>query len=294
MYESSEYKKYGIPPIKRFLDRHNLPFGEIYKAWESSFTAGHVKKMDDPDTSEPFNDTVYSNIKTIQQLEKSYPGVCRFLWDEFHIADFGRYPKEVLLKQRENFHDLRNPYGLVVFPRDDWNGAFYADKMALERMFEQLNGEFGLRVFECEGKVDVVRALKKCDDTYNPPDGSGHKISLLILGGHGTENSIRFGGNDKRHVLYTEDLARKVSGKAGEYLDENPTIILASCSTGAENGIGQELSKRFGAKVVAPKKPSAIIDLHASRNRGGKFRFNATYAKNDLKNVYVQGVPVVK
>ncbi len=291
---NSEYKSEGITPIKHFLEKHNLPFAEIYSAWQESFTHGNVKNSDDPSLPEPFGQSIYSNIRNIQILEKANRGICRFLWDEFQIADFGRYPPELLLKQRENFRSLENPYGLVIFPRNDWNGSFYSDKAALEGMFAQLKGEFDIRVFECEGKVDVVRALRKCDDMYNPPNGGGHKISLLILGGHGTENSVRFGGNDKRHVLYTEDLARKVSGKAGGYLDENPTIILASCSTGAEGGIAQELSKRFGAKVVAPQKPSSIVDLHASKNRGGKFRFNASYTEKGVKNVYMQGAPVKK
>lgn len=284
LYASPKYRECTEPLVRKFIEKHNLPFAEIYSAWKKSF----------PSNGQVFSNPIFANLRAVQFLEKDSPGVCRFLWDEFQIADFGRYPAELLLKQREEFDSKKNPYGVIVYPFEDWKGSFYHDVSVLKSFFEQLGGEFSLRVFECEGKVDIVRALRKCDELYNPPDGSGHKISLFILGGHGDENSITFGGYGKRHVLFTKDLARKVSGKAGEYLDENSTIILNSCSTGAGNGIGQELSKRFGAKVVAPKTPTNIDELYVSKDRAGKFRFNARYSKKEVKSIFSQGVSVEK
>ena len=83
--------------------------------------------------------------------------------------------------------------------------------------------------------------------------------------------------------------------RAGQFFVDNPTIILSSCSTGAEGGIGQELSKRFGAKVIAPKEPTSMAEIHASKNRGqNEFRFNATYAARDSKKLYKSGEPSEK
>ena len=236
----------------------------------------------------------YANFKAIIDIERKKKGACEFLHKEFGISDFGRYPTKLLLKQVEEFESRKNPYGVIIFPRDDWNGAFYGDVYALKELYEQLGGEFSLRVFECETKTDIARVLIKSDRRYNPKDGSGHKISLLVLGGHGTERNINFGGYGEKlkanRSLSADDLMGGGVRRAGQFFEENPTIILSSCSTGAEGGIGQELSERFGAKVIAPKEPTSMEAIYASRRRGQtKFRFNAKYVAAGSKKLYKSG-----
>lgn len=233
---------------------------------------------------------IYENLKTITELEEKQPGTTMFLYKEFGIIDFGRYPTDMLLKQAEEFDDTSKPYGVILYPFNDWNGAFYADKKAFEELYKGVKGEFSLRVVECEGKIDVARALIKLNRKYNPPDGTGYKIQLAILGGHGTEDSIRFGGEEERHVLRTKDLMGKGTEKASQFFDENPTIILVSCSTGADAGIGLELSKKLRAKVIAPKTRTNLTSLYASRNRGQeRFRFNAKFAHEKQRSTFVAG-----
>ncbi|MES2088111.1 MAG: hypothetical protein V4467_03945 [Patescibacteria group bacterium] len=291
-YAGFNNEEIGMEIIQKFLVRHKLPFTEVYSAWGESGNYKKRKHATEEDGGMLFSTVIYRNLDVIREVEAKNPGTCRFLYDEFNIADFGRYPAELLLDQRREFDSQKNPYGVIIYPRNDHNGAFYQDALTIKAFYADLKGEFSLRVAECEGKIDVVRALQKFDGLYNPTDGSGHKISLLILGGHGTENSIQFGGGGKKHTLYTEDLSRKVSTKAGGYLDENPTIILDSCSTGADKGIGQELSRKFGAKVVAPKTPTGLRSLHASQSSGGSFRFNAQYSTK-TKSVFKHGEPVL-
>lgn len=267
--------------IENELTTVGLPYQELLKDWERS---------------EKPKEGIFAkwvNFKAIKEIEKKKKGGCEFLHKEFGISDFGRYPPELLLKQIEEAESKENPYGVVIFPRDDWNGAFYADADVFRKLDKQLDGEFSLRFFECESKADIARALIKSNKRYNPPDGSGHKISLLILGGHGSEKRINFGGDEhpsERHYLTADDLMGGGVKKAGQFFEENPTIILSSCSTGAEGGIGQELSKRFGAKVIAPKEPTALTGIYASKNRGqDKFRFNAEYSSRGSKKLYKSG-----
>jgi hypothetical protein len=141
--------------------------------------------------------------------------------------------------------------------------------------------------------MDVARALIELNKKYNPPDGSGHKISLAIIGGHGTEDSIRFGGDDERHALLSQDLQGRGIQRTGEFFEDKPTFILVSCSTGADKGIGQKLSEVMGAKVIAPKIPTHIREYYVGKRRGGNFRFNARYAddkkEGDIRSVYVGG-----
>jgi hypothetical protein len=268
----------GWKAVRSTLEKLGLPYDEFVQAWMKSTK------------SEKIGSAVYDNLKVITELEEAKKGTTLFLYREFGILDFGRYPSALLLKQVEEVEDTSKPWGVIMYPRNDWNGAFYADKDAFEELLTSVKGEFSLRVVECEGKRDVARNLIKLDRKYNPSDGSGHKVSLAIIGGHGTENTIRFGGDDDRHVLRTEDLLGKGTAKASQFFEVNPTIILVSCSTGAEKGIGQELSEKFGAKVIAPKIPTNISGLHASRNRGqSKFRFNATFRDKEAKNMHVAG-----
>lgn len=274
---------YGLRLVNKQLEKLGLPAGEIIKAWLDST---HFNKLPD---------AVWDNLIRITQLESRKSGICRFLFNEFGIADFGRYPVELLLKQKEQFNDRSKPYGVVLYPRDDWNGAFYNFPM-LEKFYKQLKGEFYLRVFECKSKLGVVKALNKLNKLYNPPDDSGHKISLAIIGGHGTKNSINFGGRawdnkegGKKEELHINDLKGSVAEESGKFFIKYPTIILESCSTGADEGIGKELAKVLGAKVIAPTAPNSVQELYAVKKPGRDFRFNVKYGESKEKAEYFEG-----
>lgn len=274
---SSEVAKQGEKIVLNFLEKHKLS-RDVFEAWKRS--------------GNQIYEIVERNMTSIGMLEKENPGICSFLYREFGIADFGRYPVELLLSQYREVDKLENPYGVVIFPRDDHNGAFYNDAFALLEFYKKLQGEFSLRVFECDGKIGVARALLKCSKKYNPPGEKGHKISLAIIGGHGSRDSIRFGVGRDRDFLFIDDLMGKGVQKTSEFFEANPTIILVSCSTGADKGIGQKLSEVMGAKVIAPKTPTNISEIQVGKRRGGKFRFNAKYRseEKDVRSVYVGGV----
>lgn len=265
----------GQKVLQSILERHNLPFEITYSWVISGWNSA---------------DAVRENLKSIIELESKKPGAAKFLYKEFGIADFGRYPVDLLLKQYEEADNIKNPYGVVIFPRNDWNGAFYETGRKLKSLLVGLeNHNFSLRVFECEGKFGVARALLKLNKKYNPPDGSGHKISLAIIGGHGTENSIQFGGKGESNSLYLEDLTGKGAQKTNKFFEENPTIILVSCSTGVDKGIGQKLSKVLGARVIAPMVPTNVNEFRVSKRLDIKPRFNVIYNKDDAKSVFVGG-----
>ena len=243
----------------------------------------------------PFSKVIEYNLNVIREVEKEKPGTCKWLMDEWGIKDFGRYPSELLLMQNLRQDDSARPYGIAIYPRSDWNGAFYSSTLGLKTLMKDVKSEFNIRVAECENKVDIVRLLRKFNKKYNHPEtGIGQKISLFILGGHGTEDSITFGRPFKRTgVLKIEDIDRLIAEESKGYFEENPTFMLASCSTGADGGIGEKISKHYNAKVFAPKIPSALVNIFAGRTRGGKWRFHADYTAN-AKRIFKQGNPVMK
>ena len=66
------------------------------------------------------------------------------------------------------------------------------------------------------------------------------------------------------------DLRGSGARKAVDFFDENPTFILASCSTGAKEGIAQELSSVFHAKVIAPENPTSVLGYFMRASAGDK------------------------
>ncbi|MFA5953916.1 MAG: hypothetical protein WC817_00040 [Patescibacteria group bacterium] len=273
---------YGKTAVKPIFEQFGLPPEIFFSAW--------MKSGDDLEYP------MRKNIDRIREVEKQQPGACRVLYDEFGIADFGRYPTDLLCKQYEERNDTTKPYGVIVYPRNDYNGAYYLNSMALDEFYKATRGSFSLRAVECATKYNVAHALYDLDKKYNPKDKKGHKISLAIIGGHGTENSIQFGGTDKRHLLTSEDLKKRNAKGVDSFLEENSTIILASCSTGADGGIGQELSKMLGAKVLAPKVRSVVLHYRATQQGRDKWEFDVEYRLEDAdqgKAAYIKGSPVV-
>ena len=277
MLEYSRTSEDARMVIEAKLIEVGLPPFEVYDAWALSIKpADHVE-------------AIVLNLKKIKELESTKQGCVKFLYDKFGIADFSRYPSAILLDMVENYENKEKPYGMIIFPRNDWNGAFYHNHDILKQLHDQLNGEFLLRIAECENKTDIAKTLVKLDKLYNPADGSGHRMSLLILGGHGQKDNIRFGGQDEKHSLHIEDLMGRGVKKTTKFFEANPTIILNSCSTGVESGIGQELSEMLGAKVIAPKIPTSLSGIYATKDDKGKFVFDAEYHEQDSKNSYAQG-----
>lgn len=253
------------------LEGYHLPAEEIWDAWVMSGTTTY---------------SLEKNFERIEMLEEKIPGICQFLYKEYGIANFVRYPVELLTRQYEEREITEKPYGVIIYPRYDYNSAFM-DVKVFQELLDQLKGEFLLRVAECESKQDIARTFLKFDKKYNIPNGQ--RISLLILGGHGQERSIRFGGDGERHRLIITDLTGKGVQKTGGFFSENPTIILASCSTGAEGGIGQQLSSVFKANVIAPKVPTNIVGYDVAKGPEGKFAFKARYRDKGVESQYIQG-----
>jgi hypothetical protein len=226
---------------------------------------------------EDLHNRIHDNISQMMRIERISPGICKFLLDEFGIMDFARYPAELLLRQRAEFDDVTKPYGVIIYPRSDHNGAFYGSAFSLQELAAQFQGDFCLRVIEAESKIDIARHLIRLNRRYNPEGGNGRKISLAIIGGHGTENSILFGGIKDRHQLRTQDFMGKGARKTSQFFEPGATFILASCSTGVDKGIAQELSNKLGVRVIAPQESISVPRFIAQRQPDGSWIFDAVY-----------------
>ena len=229
---------------------------------------------------------VRENLLSVISLEELSAGSTKRLEDAYGIIDFGRYPVMMLIDQDENMYNTERPYGVIIFPKQDWNGAFHGHRHLfydLRTSFKapELN-QYLIRVAECGNRNDVVRTLMKLDKDY----GAQHKISFAIIGGHGTKDSINFGdGNSPRDRLHSKNLYKRGVKIVKNFFEGDATVILSSCSTGQKGGVGEALSKKFGMKVVAPTKPTATYKIEPFM-RDGKMDFDVKYRKSGVEAVF--------
>jgi hypothetical protein len=222
-----------------------------------------------------------NNLRAILELEKKAPGAARWLAKEYGVLDFARYPLELLEQQYANRDDKSKPYGIVIFPRADHNSAFYQDKNVFVSMMKQLADQYYLRVAEAESKVGVIKRLVKFTAQYGP-------ISFAFIGGHGSPGRIQFGESFAGYdSLTTEDLTGQGAKRAGKFFVDQSTIILASCSTGRDSGIAQQLSERLNATVIAPNTDTSIAKVEISFDQNHP-TFNVKYTGRSEK-YYEQG-----
>lgn len=268
--------------LKDMIAKYGLDPDEIIDVWNGSYTENGPQP------------SIRSNMNMVFVLEDERPGIARVLYEKFGIRNFERYPESVLQAQFDERDNTEKPYGVMLQATHDWNGAFGhgslggSDRQIWEKLFRQIKARYALRIVEAKNKVEVARRLIGLNKTY----GKHHKIAFALIGGHGTKDHITLGGTHRKNMILFEDLAGKAAQRTGGFFAPNPTIVLASCSTGAEGGIGQELSKVLGAKVIAPKVPSGIKNIDAIISDDG-IDFDVEYRsrdkQNDISKVYSAG-----
>jgi hypothetical protein len=279
---SGEMEEFGLNIIEEQLTKSGLKGGDFIDWWTKSY--GNKKKDEAK--------ALHSNLYTISKLNKLHPGAVKILTEKFSIYNFGRYPLNVLENQYKEIINKDLPYGVIIYPKDDWNGAFNDDEKIYEELMTQLQGKCNLRVVECASKWDVGRRLIEMSQNYGP-------ATFAIIGGHGSPDSVMLGdafregkgGNADRYKLYKKDLEGKGVRSGVKFFIDSPTFILVACSTGKDTGIGQRLSEVFDAKVIAPETPANIKSIKAEFEENGALNLSAIY-KEEAQRYYKQGQEV--
>jgi hypothetical protein len=217
------------------LDRGAI---SIIKAWRAGFS--------DPERIPGFYFSVAENLRVMRSVEKEVPGGCKILFEEFGIKNFARYGEKILLKQLEEKDDISQPYGVILFPEDDWNGVFSEDRDLFEKLLEQLSKKgIRLRITEAKNGLRAAAQTKKMQTKYG-------QASFCLAGGHGTEDGLALGSRSAKKTLPTisrADLKNEQVQRSGNFLKDGSQIILISCSTGKDGGFAQKLSEAFGHAI---------------------------------------------
>lgn len=250
-------------------------FKKLPEIWKERFS-----------TQLAFFKTIGLDLWTIVQLEQKDPGITERLIKEFGIKNIGRYPVELLTDQIEVAEDTGRPYGVVISSSADWNTSMHSDAAVMSEFYQKLK-ELGdnLRILETTSKRDLAVKLLGLDKKY----GASQKISFAVLNGHGNEDLIELGfrqAEDKTKdpsILHKEALKDKESLAVKRLFIPEPTIVLGSCSTGKEKGIGQLLSRLMGATVIAPVASAFLKKLEIEKGHGETAIFKAEYLHYDIE-----------
>jgi|GEM_PF-5299148 HEAT repeat protein len=142
---------------------------------------------------------------------------------------FERKILEALVANLEQSRPDERPLAVVVYPKTDWNGAFYESPVAKELV------SHGYRVmyYEASSDEETVQCLRRAT--------AAQQAAVIVLGGHGTKTSLTLSdasGEAAEIDISDEVQLRRASGA----LEDGGQIILESCSTGAEKEYGNNLA----------------------------------------------------
>ncbi len=224
-----------------------------------------------------------NGLETLRQLEAAHPNSPKLLYDQFGIKEFYRYPVEMLIAQCEQVNE-DIPYGIVIYPRADHNGAFDDTIKNFVTLYQETKDKYAIRVFESESKIDMARAMLKLKHKYD------HKASFLILGAHGMWGQImNFGGKEGRGTLSSDMMSKPAMQRMKDFFVEEPSVVLVSCTTGEEKGLAQTMSQEFpGAKIHAPNVATSLESIHAKIDEHG-IDFDVEYSHQGSKRAYLGG-----
>jgi hypothetical protein len=241
--------------IKKFLEQFNLPGIKVLAIWEQNEIHGD------------FSFNKFPELKTISDLEKERPGICKVLFYEFGITNFSRYAKEMLIEQFDQ-KEKKGKYGVIIFPYWDDKLTFNIQGSSLEELRAKAGKELIFRIFETGSTDDFLEIFNSLEKKYNPRNGS--TVHLLVIGVHGHKTYFQFGKNDKTNIEMLRGINTKI-------FSPEASAIIFSCETGTDDGIGQEFSKQTGIKTTAPTEITGLNRFYIHKNKKGKLRIRARF-----------------
>lgn len=257
------------------LKDYGLDYGELSRIWGGySFNASATS-------------TASENIWIIADLERQRPNIAKTLHEQFNISLFQRYPQEMLIEQFDQRDNTVMPYGVMVSAINDDAEVFQSvgPQIFMGMMHSELL-KLGYTLRVCEAGTEDK--LKEAFEGYSKRYGI-KSASFGVIMGHGSPERIVM---NWEHPRYPNRVIRKQSFQGGApwkfsaFMKAESTLVLVSCSTGAENGIAQEISKQ-GLIVIGPDREANILGISIEKNADGMpvFRIPYLHAKtNTYKN----------
>ncbi|HEY3780318.1 MAG TPA: hypothetical protein VGL56_04485 [Fimbriimonadaceae bacterium] len=215
-----------------------------------------------------------SESEQLRRFQFEVPGALDVLRRQFHLDHWERYPASVLANMYDEKEERGN-WGVMIYPKEDWNGAFKHSKQ-ITGLNEVVRKTHNLRIVECGSAEEASDILKELAGKYGP-------ASFAVVCGHGTEEAVHFGDNEEE--LLTKSVAEDQFGKAlGDSLKAGSEVCLCSCSTAAEGGIAENISDTSGHTVHGPEVPTNMKSFGA-RVKGDRVEFHPQYVEGAGRSV---------
>ncbi len=302
------------------LEAKNFDFEKCLPKWEQNFYSDPDPEKPDPEKrkEERIKRYVALNVKTMLDLENETPGICKHLARTSGIRNYGRYTPAMLTEQYKNEKEQKR-YGIVLYPYDDHNGAFSVGPEILDDLSGALKAKkVLLRVVEAGGKSGIAKRLLTLDQKYGEHNkiecavigahGAVHSMVFgktdvlpedLSLGSPsfkdmGLKEKIKrfffeeknieptkLSERGKNQVFRQLDLEGEGARKIKKFFVDFPSVLLASCSTGKENGVGQDLSRTFGAEISAPLEDSVLRKIIVDQDENGRIHLHGKSTNPD-------------
>lgn len=203
------------------------------------------------------------------------------LYTEMNMLYFGRYAKKTLdqtAKYLDPDYTPKRPIAFVAFNKHDWNKAFYNDANEVSN----LSRYYDIFAIETDSEDYFYKKAGEIKKKYG-------KIPALVLGGHGTKESINFGKGDEKGDIDVGD--EEELEKLKSNFSDNLIVISVACSSGlGEGSIAAVLSKALDATVWAPNEDTCLEEIVVNKKNGS---IKVNYC-GDVTNKFVNGDMVMK
>lgn len=267
--------------LKTAIDMTSLDGSKMMRQWM------RVGDDQQEEITGPSHQYAYTqNLQVLYELKQVSSDAPSVLFDQFGITHFGRYTREMLVKQYEE-REIQKPYGIILFPIADHNGAFFHSVMLLDQIQRDLETHgYSVRIVEADSKESVARRLITLDRIYGQGE-TGHKIDFAFIGGHGSKNTVSFGeGEHAREQFTTAEIEGSGIGRGvKQFFTPEAKTMLFSCSTGAEGGIAEEMFERLGLSVQGPKDNAHVARVVVSVTDQNKPLFQIEYEDMNGNNI---------
>lgn len=305
-YVSCQEEKYRVEDknmegfadaLKGWIGRFGLPVDATWEQW-----------MEGLDGSESFFRRMMERCLVVEELEKKNPGITKKLYEDFGILNFHRYGIGLMQFQYEQIDNLDLPYGIIMYPKTDWNTCFSNQAELLTNLAsELLEDGIGVRCVEAGNLPALYRLLTKLNSKYN--SGQNNRMRFGVLGGHGSRSSILLGKTEKEgskmtseqldqlrdyhadaddeeswdsaEVLRSDDRYWQYIDRIRKYFVDSASVVLFSCSTGKEGGIAQRIADKYGFMTSAPDHNTSFSKIDISYDKAGKVILTPTYHKGE-------------
>jgi hypothetical protein len=298
------------------LKSENFDFEKCLPKWEQNFYSDPDPDKPDPEKrkEERVKKYVAHNVKTMLDLENRTPGICKHLARTCGILNYGRYAPAMLTEQYKTEKEQKR-YGIILNPYDDHNGACSGEVDILNELSGELKAKgVLLRVVEAGGKAGIAKRLLKLDKKYGKHNkiecaviGAHGTTKSMIFGkmdvlpedfGLGSQSieglsfkekikrfffeekniePTNLNERGKNEVFQQSDLEGRGVRKISKVFADCPSVLLSSCSTGKERGVGQNLSRTFGVEISAPMEDSVLKKIVVDQDEKGRIHLRGEF-----------------